>query len=114
LIGRAFTEPDETVQKTLLRHMKLVNQLVLDLLRDALPGLSGEEVFWRYQFLNGALGLAIRIHSNPGYGRLKKNFETDSETLIRMLVAFAAGGMETGGSRADRKGKAQAAQPRVA
>ena len=114
LIGRAFTEPDETVQKTLLRHMKPVNQLILDLLRDALPGLSGEEVFWRYQFLIGALGLAIRIHSNPGYGRLKKNFETDSETLMGMLVAFATGGMETTGSQVSRKGKGQVTQPRVA
>jgi len=114
LIGRAFTEPDETVQKTLLRHMKPVNQLILDLLRDALPGLSGEEVFWRYHFLIGALGLAIRIHSNPGYGRLKKNFETDSETLMGMLVAFATGGMETTGSQVSRKGKGQVTQPRFA
>lgn len=112
LIGRAFTEPDKTVQKTLLRHMKPVNQLILDLLRNALPGLSGEEVFWRYQFFIGALGLAIRIHSSPGYGRLKKNFETDSETLMEMLVAFATGGMETTGNRVSRKGKGQVTQPR--
>lgn len=114
LIGRAFTESDETVQKMLLRHMKPVNQLILDLLRDALPDLSGEEVFWRYQFLIGALGLAIRINSNPVYGRLKTNFETDSETLMGMLVAFATGGMETTGSRVGRKGKGQVTQPRVA
>ena len=114
LIGRAFTESDETVQKTLLRHMKPVNQLMLDLLRDALPGLSGEEVFWRYQFLIGALGLAIRINSNPEYGRLKTHFETDSETLMGMLIAFATGGMETTGSRVSRKGKGQVTQPRVA
>ena len=114
LIGRAFTEPDETVQKTLLRHMKLVNQIILDLLMAALPGLSREEVFWRYQFLNGALGLAIRIHSHPGYGRLKKNFETDSETLMEMLVSFATGGMETVWSRAGRKRKTQVSQPGVA
>jgi len=114
LIGRAFTETDETVQKTLLCHMKPVNQLILNLLRDALPGLSGEEVFWRYQFLIGALGLAIRIKSHPGYGRLKKNFETDSETLMGMLVAFAIGGMETAGSRVSRKGKGQVIQPSFA
>lgn len=93
LIGRAFTEPDETVQKILLRHMKPVNQLILDLLRDALPGLSGEEIFWRYQFMIGALGRAIRMNSSPGYERLKKNFETDSKTLIEMLVSFAGAGM---------------------
>jgi len=114
LIGRAFTEPDETVQKTLLRHMKPVHQLILDLLRDALPGLSGEEVFWRYHFLVGALGLAIRINSDPGYGRLKKNFETDSETLMGMLVSFVTGGMEATGSRVSRKGKVQTTQPRFA
>lgn len=105
LIGRAFTEPDETVQKTFLRHMKPVHQLILDLLGDALPDLSVEEVFWRYQFLVGALGRAIFINSTPGYGRLKKNFETDSDTLMGMLVSFATGGLEAAGKPVSRKGK---------
>jgi AcrR family transcriptional regulator len=105
LIGRAFTEPDETVQKTFLRHMKPVHQLILDLLGDALPDLSVEEVFWRYQFLVGALGRAIFINSTPGYGRLKKNFETDSDTLMGMLVSFATGGLEAAGNPVSRKGK---------
>jgi AcrR family transcriptional regulator len=95
LIGRAFTEPDETVQKILLRHMKPVNQLMLDMLADALPGISGQEIFWRYQFVIGALGRAIRMNSGPGYGQLKKNFEAESRALIEMLVSFARAGMET-------------------
>ncbi|MCL5022601.1 MAG: TetR family transcriptional regulator [Nitrospirae bacterium] len=103
LIGRAFTEPDETVQKILLRHMKPANQLMLELLRAALPDLSGQEVFWRYQFLIGALGRAIRMNSSPGYERLKKNFETDSETLIEMLVSFASAGMGKTEGRVGRR-----------
>ena len=99
LIGRAFTETDETAQKILLRHMKPANQLMLELLGAALPDLSGQEVFWRYQFLIGALGRAIRMNSSPGYERLKKNFEADSETLIRMLVSFAGAGMGSGERR---------------
>lgn len=95
LIGRAFAEPDEVVQRALLRHMKPVNQLMLELLGAALPGLPGEEVFWRYQFLIGALGRAIRVSSGPGYDRLKKDFEIGYETLVGMLVSFAAGGMKS-------------------
>ncbi len=102
LIARAFTESDEIVQKILLRHMKPVNQIMLDMLSDALPGLSDEEIFWRYQFLIGAFGRAIRLNSSPGYGRLKRNFETDSETLITMLVSFSTGGMKTTGIPAQR------------
>lgn len=102
LIGRAFAESDETVQKILLRHMKPVNQMMLDMLKDALPGVSGEEVSWRYQFLIGALGRAIRVNSSPGYGRLMKNFEVGSERLIGMLVSFAGAGMETSVNRVRR------------
>ncbi len=96
LIGRAFTESDETVQKIVLRHMKPVTQLMLELLGEALPGLSEEEVFWRYQFVIGALGRAIRVNASSGYGTLRKNIETDSETMIGMLLSFAAAGMEAG------------------
>ncbi|MGE5301270.1 MAG: TetR/AcrR family transcriptional regulator [Acidobacteriota bacterium] len=103
LIGRAFTEPDETVQKILLRHMKPANHFMIGLLSAALPDLSGREVFWRYQFLIGALGRAIRMNSGPGYGRLKKNFETDSETLIEMLVSFAGAGMGKTEGRVGRR-----------
>lgn len=102
LIGRAFTESDETVQRVLLGHMKPVNRFMLGILGDALPRLSAEEIFWRYQFVIGALSRAIRMSSSPGYGRLKKNFETDSETLIGMLVHFVAEGMKTRGNQADR------------
>lgn len=102
LIGRAFTGPDETVQEILLRHMKPVNQLMLDLLGAALPGLSKEEVFWRYQFVVGALGRAIRMNSFPGYDPLKKNFEAGSGAMIEMLVPFASAGMEAANRRVGR------------
>jgi AcrR family transcriptional regulator len=97
LIGRAYTEPDDIVQTIVLRHMRPVTELMLELLGLALPGVPSEEVFWRYQFVIGALGRAIRMNAGPGYEPLKKNAGADSATMTRMLITFASGGMRAGG-----------------
>ncbi len=94
LIGRAFIDPDDTVQKIFLRLMKPVSQLMLDMLGDALPELPEDVIFWRYQFVIGALARIMRMYKNPRYESLQKAFKTDVESLMDGLIYFTSAGME--------------------
>ncbi|HYA11713.1 MAG TPA: TetR family transcriptional regulator [Thermodesulfovibrionales bacterium] len=95
LIGRSFIDPDDTAQKIFFRLMKPVSRVMLEMLSEALPELPREAIFWRYQFVIGALARTMRIYKNPKFESLKVNPETDVDLLIDSLISFAVAGMET-------------------
>jgi AcrR family transcriptional regulator len=94
LIGRAFIDPDETVRKIFLRLTKPVSQLMLDLLGHALPELPQEVIFWRFNFVVGALATAMSIYKNPRFESMKLTSEANMESLMDSLISFAQAGME--------------------
>lgn len=97
LFGRALADPDDTVQKIIFKMMKPVHQLMMDLMGEALPGLSKEEVFWSYQFVIGAMARTTRIYKNPRAGGPEfEHSEGGVEMLIDRLVSFASAGSQAG------------------
>ncbi|MDA8174840.1 MAG: TetR family transcriptional regulator [Nitrospiraceae bacterium] len=97
LFGRALADPDDTVQRVIFKMMKPVHQLMLEMMGDALPGVSREEVFWRYQFVIGAMARATRVYKNPGFkgaGLEDPGPEGGVNTLIDRLVSFTLAGAQ--------------------
>ena len=98
LIGRAFVDPDETVQKIFLDLVKPVSALMLDLLGRALPDLPKETLIWRFQFLIGAMATAMCMYDNPKFESPRLT-ETKLDWLIESLLSFVDAGMEAPLSR---------------
>lgn len=94
LIGKAFVDYDKAVQKIFLHLMKPVSQLMLDLLGNALPELPKEVIFWRFNFIIGALARAMSMYRNPRFESMKLTSEINMESLIDSLISFAQAGME--------------------
>jgi AcrR family transcriptional regulator len=94
LIGRGFIESDKTVQKIFIHLMKPVSKLMLELLGNALPELPKEVIFWRFNFVIGALARAMSMYKKPRFESMKLTSETNMESLIESLISFAKAGME--------------------
>ncbi|MEJ2200327.1 MAG: hypothetical protein P8X63_04840, partial [Desulfuromonadaceae bacterium] len=94
LVGRALSGSDELVRQTFLRQMGAMFQLLFELLAQALPRLSRDQLFWRLQFALGATGHALRWAG--GGIELPGDFKPPAriEDLIDMVVGFASAGME--------------------
>lgn len=95
LIGRSFIDPDDTAQKIFFRLMKPLSRVMLEMLGKALPQFPREDIFWRYQFVIGALARTMRIYKNPKFESLNVTPEADVDSLIDSLISFAVAGMET-------------------
>ncbi|HEC96776.1 MAG TPA: TetR/AcrR family transcriptional regulator [Nitrospirae bacterium] len=94
LVGRAMSDPNDTVRDVFIRHIAPLFHLLFDILREALPELSPDILFWRLQFAIGAMGHAIcmagKSYSLPD-GVTPVN---DVESLTAMLLDFVTTGME--------------------
>ncbi|MDA8169922.1 MAG: TetR family transcriptional regulator [Nitrospiraceae bacterium] len=93
LAGRAFTDPDGTVQRIFLRLMRPISQSMMELLALALPEVPKETVFWRYQFVIGALARTTRIYGNPRFEAMRPAPEGDIKLVTGLLIDFAETGM---------------------
>ncbi|HSH13484.1 MAG TPA: TetR/AcrR family transcriptional regulator, partial [Desulfurivibrionaceae bacterium] len=60
LVGRAMADPDETARRIFMRLMQPVLQLFAELLAEAQPELPPEVLYWRLNFVIGALSHAMR------------------------------------------------------
>jgi len=97
LVGRAFIDLDVTVQEILRRFMKPLSDCVIETLSKALPEIPREVIFWRLQFVLGALGRTMFVYRNPALGKPKEVPDVDPETLLEYLVSFATKGIEEPG-----------------
>ncbi len=96
LIGRALSEPDDTVRKIFITHIKSIFYLLFETLCDALPEICRETIFWRLQFSMGALSHILRTvgkfelsHFPEGVNPLP-----DTDAMMAMLVPYLVQGME--------------------
>ncbi len=93
-LGRAMMEPDPQVREIFLKEMEPVLVLLWQALKAALPELGEERLFWRMQFLLGAM---VRALSWPGrkyaYQALLKQPPSQVDPLEE-FVAFVTAGLE--------------------
>ncbi|MEC4685878.1 MAG: TetR family transcriptional regulator [Nitrospirota bacterium] len=94
LVGRAMSDPDDTVRNVFIRHIAPLFYFLFDILCEALPELSPDILFWRLQFAIGAMGHAICM-AGKNYS-LPEGLTpvSDVESLTAMLLDFAVAGME--------------------
>lgn len=94
LVGRAMTEPDETVRNLFLHHIKPLGFLLFETLKEALPDLNPETLYWRLQFTVGTISHIMRTT-----GRLEMvpdniTLNQDADSLIDQLLPFLTAGLE--------------------
>jgi len=94
LVGRAMSDPDDTVREVFIRYIAPLFFLLFDILQEALPELSPDIVFWRLQFAIGAMGHTICM-AGKNYS-LPEGITPagDVESLTGMLLDFVTAGME--------------------
>jgi AcrR family transcriptional regulator len=93
LMGRVFAEPGSQLQLLVKTQFEKVSQRFDRLLRRSLPQLSAEEVFWRRQFLIGALHHVLLISDKPdSYAALGLHPSFEPHRMVEQLVDFAAAG----------------------
>ncbi len=95
LVGRAMSEPGDTVNEIFVRHMQPLFKLAFELVREALPALTPQDLFWRMQFSIGCISHIMRMYGKfrlvpPGVVP-----EADTESLTEMMVRYITAGMET-------------------
>lgn len=91
LMGRILTS-DKTLVPRMKQHMSELLGRFVQALHNAAPDLPKPELFWRIQFMGGAMALTLlRSHDLEVLsGGLCD--ASDAEATIRRLVAFAAAG----------------------
>ena len=94
LVGRAMTEPDDTVRNLFLHYIKPLAALLFETLREALPGLQPETLYWRLQFTAGTISHIMRLTGRLDMvpEHIKPN--QDADDLIEQLLPFLTAGLE--------------------
>lgn len=91
IIGRAMSDPDDSVRKIFHKHIKAIFDLFFEMMSAALPSLSKDALFWRVHFALGSMQFTMRI-CGAGLKELVHH-NTDTETLIEYLVEFILNGV---------------------
>ena len=99
LLGRLFQEPNPELMGLLKLHFEHICSRFDKAILRAVPGLTPNEVFWRMNFLIGALDRALDMWSRfdwlpiIGLGPDIKLERPSTEELITQLIAFCAAGI---------------------
>jgi AcrR family transcriptional regulator len=94
LMGRCQSEPSPEIQRLIRTHLQPVFLRFATAAHHVLPGLPGDELFWRIQFVTGAMHRALLVSSREDLPLPKNVKKLDAEGLLRQLVAFGAHGMK--------------------
>jgi AcrR family transcriptional regulator len=93
LTGRCLSEPNVEIEQLVRSHFeKLIRRFDAAFLR-ALPGLDPEELFWRINFIHGALHYSLLTCGKQKALPVKMRKNLDARGLIHRLVAFTAAGL---------------------
>ncbi|MBD8525290.1 TetR/AcrR family transcriptional regulator [Pseudomarimonas arenosa] len=92
VIARAYAEKDENLRSFLSEHYGHVMREFAQAIGTALPTLSKQQLYWRLDFVAGALTYAM-----ADFGQTRRpSGVSDAEHVlqaVKELVAFAAGGL---------------------
>lgn len=97
LVGRALSEPDDTVRNIFIHIMWPVFILLFEALGNALPELPKNVLFWRLQFSMGAMAHTLHIShkSFPEHNAFMRIIsETDIDSLIEIILKYITSGLE--------------------
>lgn len=94
LIGRALTEPDPAVRSIFFRMVGPLFARLFELLCEARPGLSRNQVFWRLNFAIGAISRCTFLPEKLPEVPEGVDIELSADKQIDMLVSFLVAGME--------------------
>jgi hypothetical protein len=94
LVGQSMTETDDTVRRIFLRHLKPLGFLLYEILKEALPRLEPETLYWRLQCTVGAISHIMRLTGDMHITPEGIHPSQDAETLIEQLVPFLTAGLE--------------------
>lgn len=93
LVGRALTEPDDTVRNIFLELIQPLIHQLFELAAAALPGTPRDLLFWRLHFVIGSLTHTMHCMDKsllpPDASK-----QPDAKTLTSIIIAYAAPGME--------------------
>lgn len=94
VIARAYAEKNDSLRKFLSDHYGHVLREFARAIADAVPALSKEELYWRLDFLAGALTYAM-----ADFGLIKRpagvTEAAHRERAARELIRFAAAGFKS-------------------
>ena len=94
MISRAFSDPRDTVRKLFLNMVGPVFQLLFELLCEALPSLPKNIVYWRLNFMIGAMAHAMSMSQMCQLIPDGLVLKVDSVSLAEQFVNFVANGLE--------------------
>ena len=94
IIGRAMSEPDDTVRNILIGHLEPVFRYLLEILCFALPHVPYRVLYWRLQFALGAFSHVMRTARDPIFMPDDLKPEEDIGSIIDVLIPFLTAGME--------------------
>jgi len=94
LVGRSFTDPDDTVRRIFFRLIGPIFELLFETLRDALPELPENLLYWRLHFVLGSLAHTMHMSCCDKFLPAHFSDGCGNESLLSMLIPFVTAGME--------------------
>lgn len=92
LVARAMAEPDATARRIFIRLMQPVLELFAELLAESQPELAPEVLYWRLNFVIGALSHTMRGTDRCPFP-LEIAVAKSAPDLVRLLTGFLTAGM---------------------
>lgn len=93
VIARAYAERNDSLRQFLSERYGHVQRAFASALADCLPGLERQSLYWRMDFLSGALTYAM-----ADYGMIKRppsvSESEHRQRAVRELISFAAAGLQ--------------------
>ncbi len=93
LIGRAMADTDETARRIFVQNMAPAVQLLYEALHEALPWLPPDVLYWRLNFLVGALSHTMRAIDKCPLP-MEAATPQGARQLVELLLPFLAAGIE--------------------
>jgi AcrR family transcriptional regulator len=94
-IGRSSFDPDRTVQTAFTGYMKPTFDAMLAALVETLPGVHRDVLYWRLQFVIGAMARVQHLARQSGAATLRPARAISLAALAPELTAFIEGGIQS-------------------
>jgi len=94
-IGRSSFDPDRTVQTAFTGYMKPTFEAMLAALVETLPGVPREVLYWRLQFVIGAMARVQHLARQRGAATPRAGHTIRLAALAPELTAFIEGGIQS-------------------
>jgi AcrR family transcriptional regulator len=101
LLGRCMSEPAVYFEKHIRPHFEALKERFDAAVARALPELPADEIFWRMNFMIGALHHAIDLWGRPDKMPFSPDKPLDAEGLVRRLISFTAAGLRAPAAEQD-------------